>query len=275
MILDSRTHDGSGTPAPPYVADPTPGRYQATPPAMAAPVFTGWGNVMPFVLHDGNQFRPGPPPALNSRAYAQALTRTRQLGSKTSASRTAEQTQDATFWAGPIQNYWNAIAEQVAIAHGTDLDGSAYLFTQLDTTLADATIALYDAKYTYQLWRPITAIRHADNDQNDSTTGDVNWEPLSNTPADPSYPGAHSDLSFAAATVLSHQYGDSNRLTVHSITMPGVDRTFSQFSDAATAAGLSRIYAGVHTRIDHEAGRALGIQVADYVLSLTPNPSTY
>ena len=128
----------------------------------------------------------------------------------------------------------------------------------MDTTLADATIALYDAKYSYQLWRPITAIRQADTDQNDGTTADVTWEPLANTPADPSYPGAHSDISFAAATILADQYGDSNRFTVTSSTLPGVNRTFSQFSDAAAAAGLSRIYAGVHTRIDHEAGRRTG-----------------
>jgi len=273
IILDSRAHDGADTPAPPYSADPAPGRYQPTPPASAPPVFTGWAAVMPFVLHSGDQFRPAAPPALDSQAYAAALTETQQLGAKTSTSRTADQSQDATFWAGPIQNYWNAIAGQVAAGHGTDLDASAYLFSQLDTTLADATIALYDAKYTYQLWRPITAIRQADADQNDGTTADVNWEPLANTPADPSYPGAHSDLSFAAATVLTHQYGDSNRFTVTSSTLPGVNRTFSQFSDAANAAGLSRIYAGVHTRIDHEAGRELGIQIADYVLSLAPSPA--
>ena len=239
------------------------------------PVFTGWGAVMPFVLHSGDQFRPAPPPALDSPAYAAALTETQQLGAKTSTSRTADQTQDATFWAGPIQNYWNAIADQVATAprHRSGRPRPT-CFSQLDTTLADATIALYDAKYTYQLWRPITAIRQADSDQNDGTTAEVNWEPLANTPADPSYPGAHSDLSFAAATVLAHQYGDSNRFTVTSSTLPGVNRTFSQFSDAATAAGLSRIYAGVHTRIDHEAGRELGIQIADYVLSLNHHPGS-
>ena len=119
----------------------------------------------------------------------------------------------------------------------------------------------------------LTETQQPDDDQNDGTTADVNWEPLANTPADPSYPGAHSDLGFAAATVLAHQYGDSNRFTVTSSTLPGVNRTFSQFSDAANAAGLSRIYAGVHTRIDHEAGRELGLQIADYELSLASSPA--
>jgi len=274
LILNSRAHDGADLPAPPYMTDPAAGHYQPTPPASAPPVFTRWGSVMPFVLHSGDQFRPAPPPGLDSPAYATALNETEQLGSKTSASRTAAQTEDATFWASPIQNYWNAIADQVAATQQTDLAGTAHLLAELDTTLADATIALYDAKYTYQLWRPVTAIRQADRDQNDGTTLDSTWEPLANTPADPSYPGAHSDLSSAAATILADQYGDSTRFTVTSTTLPGVEHTFSQFSDAATEAGLSRIYAGVHTRTDHEAGRELGIQVADYVLSLNHNPGS-
>ena len=177
---------------------------------------------MPFVLHRGDQFRPPPPPALDSPGYAAALTETQHVGAKASPDRTAAHTEDATFWAAPIQNYWNAIADQVATAQHTDLDGTAHLLAQLDTTLADATIALYDAKYTYQLWRPITAIRQADSDHNDGTTPDTTWEPLASTPADPSYPGAHSDLSFAAATVLADRYGDSTPFTVTSPTLPGV-----------------------------------------------------
>jgi membrane-associated phospholipid phosphatase len=274
LILDYRAHDGADTPAAPYPADPAPGRYQPTPPASAAPVFTSWGSVMPFVLHRGDQFRPAPPPALDSPGYAAALTETEQLGAKTSTARTAAQTEDATFWAAPIQNYWNTIADQVATAERTDLDGTAWLLARLDTTLADATIALYDAKYTYQLWRPITAIRQAASDNNDGTTPDSSWEPLATTPADPSYPGAHSDLSFAAATVLADRYGDNTRFTVTSPTLPGVQHTFGRFSDAATEAGLSRIYAGVHTRTDHDAGRELGIQIADYVLSLNHHPGS-
>jgi hypothetical protein len=271
LILDSRAHDGADTPAPPYVTDSAPGHYQSTPPASAPPVFTTWGSVMPFALHRGDQFRPPAPPALDSPAYAAALNEVQQMGSKTSTSRTAAESEDAIFWAAPIQNYWNTIADQVAAEHHTDLDATAYLLAQLDTTLADATIALYDAKYTYQLWRPITAIREADRDQNDGTTADNSWEPLATTPADPSYPGAHSDLSYAAATVLANKYGDSTQFTLTSPTLAGVQHTFGTFSDAAAEAGLSRIYAGVHTRTDHEAGRDLGIQVADYVLGLSHN----
>jgi hypothetical protein len=271
MILDERAHDGADTTAPAYVTDPAPGRYQSTPPASAPPVFTRWGSVMPFAVHRGDQFRPPPPPALDSPAYAAALNEVQQMGAKTSIGRTAAETEDAIFWAAPIQNYWNTIADQVAAGQHTDLDGTAHLLAQLDTTLADATIALYDAKYTYQVWRPITAIREADRDQNDGTTAARGWEPLATTPADPAYPGAHSDLSYAAATVLANQYGDSTPFTLTSPTLPGVQHSFGKFSDAAAEAGLSRIYAGVHTRTDHEAGRDLGVQIADYILRLNHN----
>jgi len=125
---------------------------------------------------------------------------------------------------------------------------------------------MYDAKYTYRLWRPITAIRLADTDGNPLTAGDPSWSPLANTPADPSYPGAHSTLSATAATILTSLYGDDASFTVTSPTVPGVTRAFENFNAAASEAGLSRIYAGVHTRLDHRAGLALGARVARYIL---------
>jgi PAP2 superfamily len=272
-VVAARAADGASAVPPPYVTTGAPGDFRPTPPGFAAAMFTGWGHVAPFVLRGGDQFRPPPPPALTSPAYARALSEVQRLGSNTSTTRTAAQTQDALFWAAPIQNYWNAIAEQVATDRHTDLDHSARLFAQLDLSLADATIALYDAKYTYRLWRPVTAVREAGADSNPATTPDPTWTPLATTPADPSYPGAHSDLSAAAATVLTRFYGDHDRFTVASPTLPGGVHAFSRFSDAVTEAGLSRIYAGVHTRTDHRAGRRLGLDVADYVLSHTLRPA--
>ncbi len=272
-ILAARAGDGANAVPPPYLTTGAPGDFRPTPPGFAAPVFTGWGRVRPFVLRAGDQFRPPPPPALTSPGYARALNEVQRLGSKTSTTRTAAQTEDALFWAAPIQNYWNAIAEQAATVRHTGLDGSARLFAQLDLSLADATIALYDAKYTYRLWRPVTAVREAGADGNPATTADLTWTPLATTPADPSYPGAHSDLSAAAATVLARFYGNRDQFTVASPTVPGAVHSFSRFSDAVTGAGLSRIYAGVHTRTDHTAGRRLGADVADYLLSHSLQPA--
>jgi membrane-associated phospholipid phosphatase len=171
------------------------------------------------------------------------------------------------FWAPPIQNFWNQIAQTVAIAHHSDLPTTARLFAALDLSLADGAIAFYDAKYTYQLWRPVTAIRLADTDGNPQTIADPNWVPLAgNTPADPSYPGAHSTLSATAADVLASFYGDNQHFSITSPALPGVTRSFTSFTAAVDEAGLSRIYAGVHTRIDHEAGLELGDEVAGFVL---------
>jgi len=265
-LLAIRASDGSAASPPPYVTTGRPGDFRPSPPGFAAPVFTHWSAVTPFVLPRAAMFRPPPPPALTSHKYAQALNEVRVLGQDTSTVRTPEQTTIGKFWAGPIQNYWNAIAEQVVLSHHADTDSSARVFAQLDLGLADATIALYDAKYTYRLWRPITAIRLAGTDGNPATAADPTWTPLATTPADPSYPGAHSTLSAAAAEILAATFGNHTSFTVTSPLLPGVTRSFDRFSAVVTEAGLSRIYAGIHTRIDHDAGKALGAQIGRYTL---------
>jgi hypothetical protein len=264
--LQARAADGSATPPPPYQSTGAAGDFRPTPPGFAAPVFTQWGAVTPFVLRRGDQFRPAPPPALSSRAYAAAINEVKSLGEDTSTTRSGEQTTIGKFWAAPIQNYWNAIADDVVLAQHSDIKSAARTFALLDTSIADATIAFYDAKYTYRFWRPITAIRLADTDGNPLTTADPAWTPLATTPADPSYPGAHSVVSATAATVLTAVYGNHLSIAVTSPTLPDVTRTFHNFREVANEAGLSRIYAGVHTRLDHVAGLALGDQIGQYTL---------
>jgi PAP2 superfamily len=266
-LLAIRANDGSNVTVPPFTPGSAPGDYRPTPPDFSAPVFTTWGGVTPFVLESADQFRPQAPPALTSDAYAAAINEVQSLGSANSTTRAPDQTEIGRFWAPPIQNFWNEIAQQVAMAHHTDLPTTARLFAALNLSFADSAIAFYDAKYTFQLWRPVTAIRMADTDGNPSTVADPNWLPLAgNTPADPSYPGAHSTISAAGADVLASFFGDHQRFSVTSPALPGVTRSFTSFSAAAEEAGLSRIYAGVHTRIDHEAGLQLGRDVADFVL---------
>jgi membrane-associated phospholipid phosphatase len=252
---------------PPFVAGTNPGDYASTPPNFPTPVFTTWGQVSPFVLERGDQFRPTPPPALTSDAYAAAINEVQSLGSVTSTTRTAEQTEIGKFWNPPIQNFWNQIAATVALAHHSDLPTTARLFAALNLSFADSVIAFYDAKYTYQLWRPVTAIRLADTDGNPDTVADPSWLPLAgNTAADPSYPGAHSTISAAGADVLARFYGDGQLFSVTSPVLPGVTRSFTSFSAAAEEAGVSRIFSGQHTRLDHVAGLGLGHQVAGFVL---------
>jgi len=265
-ILALRANDGSAVVPPAFTPGTQPGNYRPTPPNFPAPVFTTWGQVTPFVLKSGSQFRPEPPPALTSATYAQDLNEIKSLGQNTSTTRTAEQTIIGKFWAPPIWNTWNVIAENAAVAHHTNLERTARLFGVLNLSFADSAIAMYDGKYHYQLWRPVNAIRLADTDGNPATVADPNWTPLAVTAADPSYPGAHSTMSAAAATVLAAFFGNRDHIQVASSALPGTTRSFNRYSDVATEAGLSRIFAGQHFRFDHLAGLELGHQVAQFVL---------
>jgi len=266
-LLAIRASDGSNLIPPPFVAGADPGNYRPTPPNFPAPVFTNWGAVTPFVLGRADRFRPAPPPPLTSDAYAAAVNEVQSLGSASSMTRTVEQTEIGKFWNPPIQNFWNQIADTAALAHHTDLPTTARLFAALNLSFADSAMAFYDAKYTYQLWRPVTAIRLADTDGNPNTIADPNWLPLAgNTAADPSYPGAHSTISAAGAQVLASFFGDDQHFSVTSPALAGVTRSFTSFSGAAREAGLSRIFSGQHTRLDHIAGLRLGRHVAGFVL---------
>jgi membrane-associated phospholipid phosphatase len=266
-LIRIRSADGSAATPPPFVAGTKPGDYRPTPPKFPAPVFTNWGSVTPFVLGSARQFRPAAPPPITSAAYARALNQVKSLGRDSSTTRTADQTTLAKFWgAAPIWNIWNQIAQKLAVSRHASLEQTVTVFANLDLALADATIGLYNAKYHYLVWRPVTAIREGNTAGNPRITGDPNWTPLAITAPDPSYPGAHATISQAAATVLSAFYGNHQRLTVTSAADPGVSRTFGSFQAAANEATLSRIFAGQHTMIDLVAGQQLGRHVADFVL---------
>jgi len=268
LLVDLRSTDGSAVTPPPFVPGTQPGDYRPTPPNFPAPVFTNWGAITPFVLRSGQQFRPPPPPPITGPAYARALNQVKGLGQNTSTTRTADETTQAQFWgAAPIWNVWNEIAQKLTVAQHASLERTATVFENLDLTLADATIALYDAKYHYLVWRPVTAIELGNTIGNPGIVGDPTWLPLAVTAPDPSYPGAHATISEAAATVLTAFYGGHQRLTVTSDGDPGVTRSFDSFQAAANEATLSRIFAGQHTMIDLVAGQHLGRQVAQFDLS--------
>jgi len=265
-ILALRAKDGSEAKPPPYAAGTKSGAYQKTPPDLPEPVFTHWSRVKPFTLTSAEQFRPGPPPELASAEYTAAYQEVRELGGKSSTSRSADQTASAKFWSGKIQNYWNEIAQTTALSHHNMLAQNARLFALLNLALADDVIAFYEAKYTYNFWRPVTAIRAGDSGNNPKTTADPNWMPLADTPPDPSYPGAHSVISASGAALLSAFFGsDDASFSVASETSAVAERSFTSFKAAATEAGLSRTYIGHHYRFDDIAGQAQGRQIADHV----------
>ena len=213
-------------------------------------------------------FRPGPPPALTSDKYSDAFNEVKSLGVSGGTTSSPDQALTGRFWNGAIQNYWNEIAQTATEAHHLTTAERARLFALLNFAIADSVIAFYDAKYTYNLWRPVTAIRAADTDDNPNTVSDPAWLPeVGNTTPDPSYPGAHAVISAAAFDVLiSVLKRDRLRLTVTSEVLPGVTRSFESLSAAADEATLSRIFAGVHFRFDLTRGSRLGRSVADFVV---------
>jgi PAP2 superfamily protein len=276
-MLDLRSQDGSGAPPSPYVFGDKPGDYQSTPPNFPPqPQFTHWPRVMPFALARADQFRPGPPPALATQRYSRAVNEVQAFGVAGSTAASADQALTGRFWNGAIQNYWNEIAQTASLAHGLTTAQNARLFAQLNLTFADAVIAFYDAKYTYNLWRPVTAIRAAGSDNNPDTIADPNWLPeAGKTPPDPSYPGAHAAIS-AAGEVVLHEFFKKDRFdfAVTSEVLPSVQRSFDSFSAVAKEASFSRVFAGAHFRFDLTTGQWLGRDVARFVVQnfLTPPP---
>jgi membrane-associated phospholipid phosphatase len=219
-------------------------------------------------LESANQFRPGGPPKLTSDRYSDAFDQVKSLGIAGSTTATADEALTGRFWNGAIQNYWNEIAQTASLAHDLTTAENARLFALLNLSFADAVIAFYDAKYTYNFWRPVTAIRAAASDGNPETEADPNWLPeVGNTAPDPSYPGAHAVISAAGAEVLTSFFRKHHfEFSVTSEVMPGVVRSFTSFPAAAEEATLSRVFAGQHFLFDLTTGQRLGSDVADFVV---------
>jgi hypothetical protein len=248
-----------------------PGRWQQTPTLFASALLPQWPGVAPFALARADQFRPPAPPALASAAWADQCNEVKVLGKSNSSVRTPEQSEIAWFWADgqgtqTPPGHWNDVAAQLAEARGLSPLETARLFALLNLALADAAIACWDAKYAYDWWRPITAIRMADTDGNPATESDPTWTPLISTPPFPEHVSGHSTFSAAAATVLAKFHGsDRFSFTLRSDGLFGVTRSYNRFSDAAVEAGLSRIYGGIHFRAANEGGQALGRAIGQFV----------
>jgi hypothetical protein len=270
-VLQTRSSDGSADVIP-YTPGNGPGSWQKTPPGFLNPLLPQWGEVDTWVLANGSQFRPDAPPKLTSSEYARDLNEVQQLGSANSTVRSAEQTDIARFWAsGPgtatPPGQWNMIASIIAQDQQLSLPQSARMYAILDMTLADAAILCWNAKYHYDLWRPVTAIQKADSDANDKTTADSAWLPLLTTPPFPSYSSGHSTFSAAGAAVLAGFFGtDTIAFTLPSEVNGVASRSFTSLSAAAAEAGRSRVFGGIHFEFDNVAGQTSGRQVANLAL---------
>jgi hypothetical protein len=269
-ILEARRDDGSGREAT-YTLRPGPGLWQPTPPGYRPALLPQWGKVATFSTVRMADIDPGPSPAMTTPEYTAAFKEVKSLGAINSPTRTAEQAIIAWFWAddeGTVTppGHWNRIAQDAARQRGLSLEDNARLFALLNVALADAAVACWDCKFKYGVWRPVHAIRQADQTGNPDTEPDRTWTPLLTTPPFPSYSSGHSTFSGAAAAVLAKFFGtDAFRFTATSEGMPGVSRSFNSFSAAAEEAGRSRIYGGIHYEFDNQQGLRAGRRIGELV----------
>jgi hypothetical protein len=269
-IIALRANDGSSPNVSyPGPANPGVGQWRPTPTGFAPGINEQWGSVTPFVLDAGSRFRPGPPPAVGSWQYNQALAEVKNIGSVSNNVRTVDQTHIAQFFKQDAELTVNEAARELAIDQGTPLEENALVFALTDIAVADARIAVWDAKYTYLFWRPVTALNA--NPDGSVTNGYDNWTPLIATPPHPDYPSGHSGTVDAGFTILQLFFGDWNTLTLHTTTAGEPARTINSLSQGESENGLSRIYGGIHYSFDNLQGQALGVKVAAYVLLHGPH----
>jgi hypothetical protein len=265
-LLALRDGDGSDTTVP-YKPGSGPGVWIPTPPTFSPALEPGWGLVTPFLLRSGSQFRPPPPPPLTSRGYTRDFHEVKTIGEASSNTRTPAQTEAALFWNATGAKIWNQAARQLVLRHGHGPTSAARTFALLNLTGADAVIATWDAKFTYNQWRPVTAVRAADTDGNPATSRDPDWSPLLVTPPYPDYVSAASTVAGAAETVLEDVFGRRpGPFSLTSPGLPGAVRTFDSFAAAADEDVDARVWAGIHWRTSDRVGRSLGRRVAGYAL---------
>ncbi len=277
-ILQARADDGWNVVPPTYSLPSTPGNWQPTPPANAAATFTHYGAVVPFAVQSSNQFMPNPPPAMTSAAYTRDFNEVREIGSATSATRTADQTKVAQLWAGvnTPTNFlfvWNNVARSVALARGATTVEKARLFALTNIALHDALQTTFASKFQYGLWRPVTAIRRADEDGNADTAPDAAWVSLVGAPPYPSYAGNMAGIGTSQSTILALFFGRDDIPFSHTWEgAGGATRAYVGFTAMANEQADARIYGGIHFRFDNVAGQSVGRNVANYVFQNLMRP---
>ena len=229
----------------------------------------------PWFLKSASQFRPGPPPDLKSKLWARDYNEIKAVGALQSTERTAEQTEIARFWATALPDVHMGVVHSVAIAPGREVTRNARLYAAVTAALNDAEIAVFDAKYHYQFWRPITAIRNGDRDDNPDTERDANWQPMIVTPVQPEYPCAHCIIAATIGAMIRAELGRDPvpPLSSKSNTAPGVTRRWTRTEDVVKEVSEARVWDGVHYRNSCEVGDRMGEQVAGVVAAgygLTP-----
>jgi len=257
-VLAWRADDGAGAPDR-YRPATAAGVYVPT----TIPAAAQWAQRKPWVMTSCDQFRPGPPPALSSEVWARDYNEIKAVGGKNSTTRTPAQTEIARFWEATVPTIYYPVARSVANAPGREVTQNARLLALTGQAMDDALMAVFDAKYHYNLWRPVTAIRNGDIDGNDATERDAGWLPFIDTPMHPEYPCAHCIVSGAVGGVLLVEIGSglTPKLSTASPTAPGVVRSWTSVDDFMLEVASARIYDGVHYRNSTEVGTVMGKKI--------------
>jgi hypothetical protein len=260
-VVASCADDGAVAPNT-YRPHTTPGVYVPT----VFPAVPHWGKRRPWVMTRGDQFRPGAPPSVTSDVWKRDLDEIKSLGGKTSTRRTPEQTAIAQFWEATAPAVYWPVARSVTAAPGRDVSDNARVLAVAAMAMDDALIAVFDAKYTYNFWRPVTAIRNAQGD-----AGDAGWTPFIDTPMHPEYPCAHCIVSASLGAVLEAEVGTGPvKLSSASSTAGGAVRTWNSVADFVQEVAVARIYDGVHYRNSTEVGTAMGRKIGELAARKVP-----
>jgi hypothetical protein len=264
-VLAARADDGAAGPGQPYRPHAAPGAYVPTA-ATAAP---HWGQRKPWLLSRPDQLRPAAPASLTSATWARDYNEVKTLGSKSSTSRTAEQSEVARFWEFSLPSIYFGVARPVAAAPGRKPADNARMYAALAQSMDDSLIAVFDAKYHYNFWRPATAIRNGDADGNDATEREAGWTPLTDAPLHPEYPSAHSILAAAVGTVLKAEIGSGATpvLSTSSPSAQGTTRRWSRIDDFVQEVANARIWEGIHYRFSTETGLHMGQRIGELAVT--------
>jgi hypothetical protein len=269
-VLAARADDGAATPES-YRPHTSAGVYVPT----VVPAVPQWPQRKPWLMTSAAQFRPGPPPALTSEQWTRDFNETKAMGSKASARRSAEQTEAARFWETSLPAIYHGVLRSVALQPGRDLLRNARLFATVAQAMDDALISVFDAKYHYQFWRPVTAIRNGDIDGNEATQRDAAWAPLFDTPMHPEYPSAHSAQAAAVAAVIEAERGAAAlpEMSTSSPTAKGAVRRWTRLDEFVREVSDARVQAGIHFRSATDAGEAMGKRIGELAAARLLRPA--
>ena len=260
-MLAARTGDGRFGPYRFTVpVSPSSGQWRPVLPAFGNDPAAWIKDVRPFLIDDPAHYATDGPDPLTSKRYTREFNEVKTVGSLTSATRTADQTDQARFWAEGPQP-WTRVARQLALDRGLRSSETARMFAMLYMTGADTLISVWGDKARWLFWRPLTAIRGAASDPNPDTTADSAWLPLINNPGYPEQPSGLSSVSAAMATSLEAVFGHRVRFSVNSLSS-NTTRSYRSFSDAVDEVIDARVYSGIHFRKADEDGAEIGEDVA-------------